>query len=539
MSNPERVWDYVILGGGTAGCVLANRLTVDPSVSVLMIEAGGSARDLRVEVPLFLPYLLGRPKFDWGWTTVPEPHLDGRVVALPRGRLLGGSSAINGMLYVRGHALDYDGWAQAGNQGWSWADVLPYFMRSEAEEGPARHGHGRNGEWRISDPGVRWPALDAYLEAARQAGIRRTEDYNSGDNEGVAYFRATVSNGRRQTAEKAFLRPAVHRPNLTVWTRSDVLRLTLEGRRVTGAMIRREGREMSVSAGREVLLCAGAYASPLVLERSGIGQPERVKALGIDPVHELSGVGENLQDHWQIRILHKLHNTRTLNDSVNNLARRILMGTNYFLLRGGPMTAPPALLAAFAKTRPGLAAPDIQIHVSAASYDRVGGPMDPFSGITSSACLLRPESRGHVHATTADPNAQPEILHNFLATEGDRDAAVRSIELVRGIMGQEAMARFTPEETAPGAKVATRDELLAYARGALSTTFHPVGTCRMGHDDMAVVTPDLVTRGLEGLRIVDASIMPTIPSGNTQAPVVMIAEKAADMIEAARLARAS
>lgn len=532
-------WDYVIVGGGTAGCVLANRLSADETTRVLLLEAGGSERSIRSEVPLFLPYVLGRPRFDWGWRSNPEPHLGGRELPLPRGRVLGGSSTINGMVYVRGHAHDFDTWAALGNEGWGWADALPYFIRSEAAQGVPQQGHGTSGDWAISDPGVRWEALDAYIDAAEEAGIPRTEDYNSGESEGMAYFRAAVRGGRRQSTAKAFLRPVMGRTNLDVWTGAEVDRLLLDGRAVTGVRLRHRGTDKVVTAAREVILSAGAYASPVILERSGIGAPERLAGLGIEVSQALRGVGENLQDHWQLRIQHRLRDTQTLNDMVNSFARRILMGANYVLRRKGPLSAPPALLAGFARTAPDLPAPDLQIHVMAASYERVGGPMDPFSGITSSVSLMRPESRGSVHARSAAMQEQPDIVHNFLETEGDAAAIHASVALVRGIMAQPAMARFAPEEIAPGRAVASADEIMDYARRVATTTFHPVGSCKMGRDDMAVVAPDLNVHGLSGLRIADASIMPTITSGNTAAPVVMIAEKAADMIRNAPLRRSA
>lgn len=527
------VYDYIIAGGGTAGCLLANRLSKDPAVRVLMVEAGGSARHPYIEVPLMLPKLLGNPRFDWMYISAPEPHCNGRVMPLPRGRVLGGSSAINGMVYVRGHRWDYDNWAAQGNEGWGWADVLPYFMRSEGFVGEDLQGHGTTGEWKISDPGMRWPVLDGYAEAATQIGIPATRDYNCGDNEGVQYFQALVLRGRRQSAEKAFLRPAAGRKNLTVRTGALAERIVFDGRRAIGLTFRADGETVTATARREVILCAGAFGTPALLERSGVGAAERVRALGLTPVHDLPGVGENLQDHWHIRVLTRVRNTKTLNSRVTSLLGKALMGADYALRRRGPLSAQPPLLTAFARITEGAPAPEVQIHASAASYDRVGGPIHDFPGMTSAVCILRPESRGHVHTTGPEPDAPPEILNNFLATEYDCEIAVRSVELVRRIVGAAAMARFEPEEIAPGASVSSRDEIIEYARRTVATTFHPVGTCKMGQGPEAVVDARLKVHGMEGLRVVDASIMPTIPSGNTCAPVVMIAERAADMILAA------
>jgi len=535
-SSGDDVYDYIIVGGGTAGCVLANRLSADPSVSVLMIEAGGNGRGFFIDMPLGLPYLIGKPKYDWLYQTEPEPYLGGRQMPLPRGRMLGGSSSINGMVYVRGHASDYDHWRQLGNRGWAWDDVLPYFKRSEAFYRKDLPAHGTEGEWHISDPGVRWEILDAYRKAAIEQGIPATEDYNSGDNEGVAYFVASINKGVRSSTARDFLRPIQNRRNLTVVTNALVERLTFDGQAVRSVRFILDGQVREAAARREIILSAGAYGSPAILERSGVGSAEVLKAAGIDPVHHLPGVGENLQDHWQIRVQHKVHNTVTLNIRAGSLLGRTRMGLEYLALKRGPLSGQPTLLAAFTRVMPDAAAPDVQIHVSAASYDRVGGPMHPFPGITSSVCILRPESRGHCHVANADPAPAPKILHNFLKEEADREIAVRSVALVRRIASSPELTRFQPEETSPGQKVQSREDVLAYARQVVSTVFHPVGTCKMGSDGMAVVDDELRVRGLAGLRVVDASVMPTIVSGNTAAPTVMIAEKAADLIRQANKA---
>ncbi|MCI5076019.1 GMC family oxidoreductase N-terminal domain-containing protein [Oricola sp.] len=529
----EQTYDYIIAGGGTAGCLLANRLSEKPDTRVLMVEAGGSGRHPFIEIPLMLPKLLGNPRFDWMYKTAPEPHLGGRTITLPRGKVLGGSSAINGMVYVRGHRWDYDNWAAQGNDGWAWSDVLPYFMRSEGWVGEDLQGHGRNGEWKISDPGMRWPVLDGYLDAADEIGIKKTRDYNCGENEGAQYFQSLILKGRRQSTEKAFLRPAADRPNLTVVTGAMAERVVTDGRRATGLVFRQNGQSVTATATREVILSSGAYGTPALMERSGIGQADRIKGLGLEVVHDLPGVGENLQDHWHIRITHRVQNTTTLNGRAGSFFGKALMAAEYGLFRTGPMSAQPPLLAVFARVMEDAPAPDVQIHTSAASYDRVGGPMHDYPGITSSVCILRPESLGHCHATSTEPAEQPEIVHNFLATDYDCEIAARSVELVRKITAAPAMAKYAPQETSPGPAKTSREELIDYARQTVATTFHPVGTAKMGQGADAVVDAKLKVHGMDGLRVVDASIMPTIPSGNTCAPVVMIAERAADLIRAA------
>lgn len=528
-------FDHIIVGGGTAGCVLANRLTADPGVSVLMLEAGQNVRSFWVDLPLGLGFILGRPQFDWCYESEPEPHLDNRRIRLPRGRMLGGSSGINGMVYVRGHGSDYDRWAQMGNPGWAWADVLPYFRRSERFEGSAQPAHGTDGEWRIRERGHTWPILDAYRDAAIQAGLPANPDYNSGENEGVAYFQSSIAGGIRQSAARAFLQPVLNRPNLTVATGVMVDRLGLEGRRVVSVEWTRGDQRQTARARREIVLCAGAYASPAILERSGIGQANRLRDLGIAPVHDLPGVGENLQDHWQVRIQHRVRGLRTLNDAARGPLRKAALGAHYLLTRRGPLGSQPPLLAVFGRSAPHVVAPDIEVHVSAASYDRVGGPLDAFSGITSSTGNLRPESAGWCHIPDRDHRSQPRILNNFLATEGDREVAVQAVALARRIARQPALAPHIDAEAPVSAAAQTRDEILDLARQILTTVFHPVGTCKMGTDPMAVVDPQLRVHGLAGLRVVDASIMPRLVSGNTAAPTVMIAEKAADLIrDAAR-----
>jgi choline dehydrogenase len=528
------VFDYIIVGGGAAGCVLANRLSADPRQRILLLEAGGPDDYFWLKVPLGIPFVIGNPRCDWRLRSEPEPHLGGRIIEVPRGKTLGGSSSINGLVYVRGHALDFEGWRQQGNIGWGWDDVLPYFKRSEDYFGGESETHGSGGELSVVVPGVRWEVLDAYKEACIEAGIPTAADYNGGDNEGVAYFEATIRNGRRCSASQAFLNPIKTRRNLVVMTRAHVQSLVMAGRRVTGVRYRVDAELCTAQANAEVILAAGTFGTPQILQLSGIGPAELLRGLGIEIRHDLPGVGENLQDHWMLRVQHRLENTVTLSGWMNSPFGKAALGLQYLLARRGPLSAQPTLLAVFARTLPGLDMPDVQIHVSAASYAQVGGPLHPFPGMTSSACILRPTSRGHVRIRSAAAAEPPSILHNYLATVHDQEVAIRALSLVRGIVAQEALARFHPQELSPPSGVETAEQMLDYARRTITTVFHPVGTCAMGRGPRAVVDERLKVHGIAGLRIADASIMPTITSGNTCAPVIMIGEKAAEMIRADR-----
>ncbi len=523
-------FDYIIVGGGSAGCVLANRLSADPRNRVLLLEAGGKDDYIWIRVPVGYLYCIGNPRTDWLYQTEAEEGLSGRALKYPRGRVLGGCSSINGMIYMRGQAADYDGWRQAGNPGWSWDDVLPYFRRAEDHYAGANEYHGAGGEIRVEKQRLRWEILEAFQRAAEQYGVPPVADFNRGDNFGSSFFDVTQRRGWRWSASDAFLKPVRSRANLQVTTGALVDRLVIEDGRATGIVYRLGNEERRAAARGEVLLAAGAIGSPAILERSGIGEAARLAQLGIAPLLDRPEVGGNLQDHLQLRCAYRVAGVATLNQRASSLVGKGLIGLEYVLRRSGPMAMAPSQLGLFVKSDERHATANLEYHVQPLSLEAFGGALDPFPAFTASVCNLRPESRGRVAITSADPAAPPSIRPNYLASEEDRRVAAQAIRITRQIVAQPAMAGYRPEEVRPGPGHDSEEDL-ARAAGAIGTTiFHPVGTAAMGR----VVDAELRVTGIGGLRVIDASVMPTITSGNTNAPVMMIAEKGAEMVLAGR-----
>ncbi|CAM3532524.1 GMC family oxidoreductase [Halomonas lysinitropha] len=547
----EQEFDYIIVGAGTAGCLLANRLSADPANRVLLIEAGGRDNYHWIHIPVGYLYCIDNPRTDWCFRTEADPGLNGRSLIYPRGKTLGGCSSINGMLYIRGQSRDYDGWAEAtGDDAWRWENCLPDFMKHEDHcrldaggdaDAAHRDYHGHGGEWRIERQRLSWQVLDDFATAAVEAGIPRTRDFNRGDNEGVDYFEVNQRAGWRWNTSKAFLRGVEKRDNLTLWHSTQVLGLDFQpddesGQgdepRCTGVRVERGGESMTVRAHREVILSAGAIGSPQLLQLSGIGPADLLREHDIRVIHDLPGVGENLQDHLQIRSVYKVKGAKTLNTMANSLMGKARIGLEYVLKRSGPMSMAPSQLCAFTRSSDAFEHPNIEYHVQPLSLPAFGQPLDDFPAITASVCNLNPTSRGTVRIKSADPRQAPAIATHYLSTPEDRKVAADSLRVTRRIAEQPAFAKYSPEEVKPGLEYQSDDDLARLAGDIGTTIFHPVGTTKMGRDDdpMAVVDSHLRVRGVAGLRVVDASVMPTITSGNTNSPTLMIAEKAARWI---------
>lgn len=537
----DTTFDYIIVGAGTAGCLLANRLSADASKRVLLIEAGRKDDYHWIHIPVGYLYCIGNPRTDWLYHTEPDAGLNGRQLRYPRGKTLGGCSSINGMIYMRGQARDYDQWAQAtGDARWRWDQVLPYFKRHEDYHRGADALHGAGGEWRVEKQRLRWDVLDAFAEAAVQAGIPASDDFNRGSNEGVGYFEVNQHGGWRWNTAKAFLRPTCYgRPNFELWTQAQVAGLQT-GRDADGTLRCQgvkvwTGHEMvTATATREVILCAGSIGSAQILQLSGIGPGEVLHRHGVEVLHELPGVGSNLQDHLQIRSVYKVRDVTTLNTLANSWWGKARIGLEYALRRSGPMSMAPSQLGAFTRSDPTLPWPNIEYHVQPLSLDAFGEPLHSFDAITASVCNLNPTSRGTVHLRSPRFEDAPAIAPNYLSTPEDRKVAADSLRVTRRIVSQPAMARFQPEEWKPGVQYQSDEDLARLAGDIATTIFHPVGTTRMGRDDdpLAVLDAELRVRGVRGLRVADAGAMPTITSGNTNSPTLMLAEKAAEFLRA-------
>jgi choline dehydrogenase-like flavoprotein len=530
----EGEWDYIVCGAGTAGCLMANRLSANPKNRVLLLEAGGKDDWIWFHIPVGYLFAIGNPRADWMFRTEAEPGLNGRSLIYPRGKVIGGSSAINAMITMRGQGADYDHWRQLGLTGWGWDDVKPVFRKLEDHFlGESEH-HGTGGEWRVEAPRVRWDLLDRVREAAVQMGVRPLDDFNTGDNEGTAYFHVNQKKGLRWSSARGFIKPVIDdRDNLDLLSGVMVEKVVVEGGRATAVQFR-QGNESVVARCRgEVVLTAGSIGSTQILELSGIGHGDVLQRHGIPVVKEKPGVGGNLQDHLQIRAIYKVHGIKTLNETYHNLVKRGLMGLEYLLRRTGPLTMAPSQLGIFTRSDPSQERANIQFHVQPLSLDKFGDPLHRYPAVTVAPCNLRPTSRGSIHIRSADPADKPVIAPNYLSTDEDRQVAADSLRVTRRLMGQPALAPYRPEEVLPGPVIGDDAESLARAAGDIGTTiFHPVGTAKMGlaSDPLAVVDERLRVIGVEGLRVADASVMPTITSGNTNTPTLMIAEKGARMI---------
>jgi choline dehydrogenase len=527
-------FDYIVVGAGTAGCLLANRLSADPNNRVLLLEAGGPDNYHWIHIPVGYLYCIGNPRTDWRFKTQPDPGLNGRALGYPRGKVMGGCSSINGMIYMRGQRQDYDSWRDAGNHGWGWDDVLPIFKSMEDYHGGADPWHGSGGSWRVEKQRLSWEILDAFRQAADQAGIAKIEDFNRGDNEGAAYFEVNQRGGWRWNAVKAFIKPIKNRPNLKILTHARTTGLAFEGRRASGVQFVREGQRTQAQARAGVVLAAGSIGSVQILQASGVGPGPLLQRLDIPVVHDLPGVGRNLQDHLQLRTVFRIQNAKSLNTMANSLWGKAKMGLEYLLTRSGPLSMAPSQLGVFARSGPQVDRANVQYHVQPLSLEKFGDDLHDFPAFTASVCNLRPSSRGFVEIVSPDTDVAPLINCRYLSTDDDRAVAAQSIELTRRIVSQQALKPYCPQEVKPGSDIVDVQGLVKAAGDIGTTIFHPVGTCKMGQDEAAVVDAGLRVHGIDGLWVGDASIMPTIVSGNTNSPTLVIAQKAADSMLKAR-----
>ena len=523
-------FDFIVVGAGTAGCLLANRLSANGKYTVALLEAGGSDNYHWVHIPVGYLYCMGNKRTDWLYKTTKQKGLNGRELNYPRGKVMGGCSSINGMIYMRGQANDYDQWRQMGNEGWSWDDVLPYFKNMEDSYEGENKFHGSGGEWKVNQQRLSWEVLDSFKEATIEAGIPQVDDFNEGNNFGVSYFKVNQNDGLRWNTVKAFLKPVKNRKNLRVISKCEVSKIILKNKKAKGVKVFRNGKSEEIYVNREIILSSGAIGSPKILELSGIGNPNILSKLGIDTEVESKNIGENLQDHLQLRVIYELENAKTLNQKANSFIGKLGIGLEYALKRTGPMSMAPSQLGLFAMSDKSHETPNLQFHVQPLSLDKFGEPLHNFPGLTASVCNLNPQSRGNVHIVSKDYKVAPSIDPNYLSAEQDKIVAAQSIKLARKIISQPAMKKYNPKEYAPGIQFQSEDDLKKVAGDIGTTIFHPVGTCAMGTNVSSVTDSNLKVRGVEGLRIADASIMPTITSGNTNAPTLMIAEKASEMI---------